>query len=222
MAVPSSLFCQLCGVEEKRTAFGGVDHRISFLREAENGTKGRLIRISAGKLAAIRFGAVCTDPYPCDLAIFKNEENAHAIILREYDGKHAFLLIHLELAGQKNAKCGSTGILKVTKAGFIDLAAVAENQQFTAVQCLEAHEKTVVLFELLFAAHAEGLRGDLFQVSVAGDKDRYGIIRYFFLRFDLRQFVLIQDRSAPRFGILLDYLLELRSNDGFDPVPAFE
>ena len=214
LGVAGGLHGQLRRGEDQSPPVGAVEHQLPLaVLEEEHGLHRALVGVGAGELAAVGLGGVAGEIHSGGFAVFKEEEQASAVVAGENDRKDALALVHGELGRQEVAQHGGLGVVKFREAGLVDLALVGEDQELRAVGGLLGEGQAVALFELLLRAHAQALGGDLLEVALPGEEHRHRVVGHVLLGRLQRKLAGVHQGGAPGLAVLVGHGLELLDDD---------
>ena len=187
--------------------------QLPVLRQGYQGRQGALVGVGPGELAAVGGGGVGREGDPCALAVFKEEQHMPAVIPRQHQVDDLLLLVHPQLGGQIVPQQRRLAVGKIGGPDLIHLLMVGEEHQLGVVGGLHLAEKPVTLLELLLAAHAQRLGGDLLKISLPGQKQRHGIVRRLLRLLLILRLMAENDLRFPGLGVLFPHLLQLSHDD---------
>ena len=144
------------------------------------------------QLLTVGFRCVGRHRYTGRLSVGKYKEQITLVICGGNHLHHEFPVSKSQFCRNVIAHDAGFGFRKVAGSGFVNLLLVGEKQQFDAVGGFQMTDDLVFLFQLLFAAHAERSRCDLFEVTTLRQKQVYRIIgNIFFVWFflDVRRII---------------------------------
>ena len=209
-------------VEGQHSGLGGVNGDLRLLIQTHHGRQGGLVGVGAGELAAVGGGLIGLHLHPCGLAVFKEEEKRAAVVPGEDGIDHVLTAVHLQLAGEILAQDAGLGVIKLPKAGLVDLAAVGEEHDLGVGGGLKALAEAVALLELLLAAHAQGLRGDLLEIALPGEEDVDGIFCHLFFLHCSLDLMGIDDGGLSGLAVLFGNGGKLIHDDLLQPAGAVQ
>ena len=178
----------------------------------EHRSDGRFVGISLYELLAIRLRLIGGKLDLRRLSVFKEEEHITRIVRGHDHIDRRLALVHAERARHIIAECARLCLLEVVDASLVDLAAVREEEKLFRVIRNHGLGELVAVFELLLAAHAQGLRGYLLEIALLREEERHGIIGYLLLLFLILDVGGIDNLRSSRLAVFLYDILKLVYN----------
>ncbi len=208
-------------MEHHAPPVAGPHGHLLVLGEQQGRHQGEFIAVGPGELAPPGLGLVGGQLHPGGLAVVEEEQQVGGVVPRGAGPDKPLVRVHAQLGGQVVPQHAGLGVVEVGQPCFVALLRIGEHQQLVGVGPLPLEEGAVPLLVFLFAAHPQGLGGDLFEVPLPGDEHVHRV------GGDLlngrgglglgRLLVLVDNLGAPGGGVLFFHVLQLVGDDLFDP-----
>ena len=207
---------QLRRGENERSAIAGIHRHLLIGLQGIHRHQRTLVAIGTGELFPVGLRLIGIQRHLGNLAVFKEEQHKAAVVLGQHHADDALPLLHAQFLGQVIPQLGCLAVLKFAQAALVALELVGKHQQVCPVGGLPGEQQAVSLFELLLAAHPQGLGGDFFQVALFGKEHHYrivGNVLLLVLLLSLRH--LIKNFRLSGLTVFLGNLLQLLDNHIF-------